>query len=398
MPYYHWRGVDIAGRVRKGKVAASSLQHLDTKLFKQGIALTVSKQVRPSWFLRSVRLPQKIHLFKQLATLMNAGVLLPEALAIVADQLSHPHLQEIMHQLATSVRNGDALSAAMRNASDVFDPLIIHMMSIGQESGNLAQASEGVAQYLEIRHAFQKRIQSALAMPLVTGVFFIIVAGIIFGAIMPRFVDLFSSMQQEVPALTQSMIAVSAFVRSWRMLGLIGMVGIMVATIKRYVQSMRGKPIRDWLSLHLPFVGSVVQNTLVAQQLHAMSVLLARGMPLVQALRITRDVGQNDLFNEQLSLLHDEVAAGSALSTAMASIEPALFTPESMAMVRVGEESGSLSTVLEKAALGYHDAVNRQLRVLTLVVQPLCMILLGLLVALLIFAVYIPIINFSQVI
>ena len=398
MPYYHWRGVDIAGRVRKGKSSAYSLAHLDKKLFKQGIALIKSKQARVSLFSRSIQLSQQIHLFRQLAMLLEAGILLPDALDIVADQLTNMRLQEITHKLAASVTRGYSFSSAVYNYPKVFDPLILQIIAVGYESGNLAHACDAAAIYLETCHVFNKKIQSVLAMPMLTGIFLCVVAGLIFGIILPRFVDLFGSMQQELPPLTRRMIAISSFIRSGNIVYVFGCFILVAAVGKHYFFSDRLRAMRERLVLWLPFIGSIVQNKWIAHLLYGMGVLLSSGMRLMPALQVIRDATKNTFIKQHVVFLINEIHAGSLLSTAMAQIEPSIFNQESIALIRIGEESGNVAVMIQQASELYQSTMQRKLSTLTFLIQPMCLLLLGLLVTLLIFAVYLPIINIAHVI
>ena len=398
MPYYRWTGVDITGTTHKGSSAAQSSKHLDAQLFKRGIALLKNKQVRMPFFARSIRLSQKIQLYQQLATLIFAGVRLPDALDIVADQLNHPRLQDIIYAIGAAVRSGVALSTAIKKYPSVFDPLVVQMITISQESGNLAKGFDVACTYLETQHSFKTSLRSALAIPTLTFVCLIGIAGIIFGAIIPRFGDIFSSMKQELPALTKTMISISLFIRSWYMMGLLLGLGALFGVLRKSMRSHAGKHIFDRLYLSFPFIGMIVQYHFWGYCLQSLALLLQGGMPLVPALHIMYDVCDNTIFKQCLAVLHAEVTAGSLLSNAMAGFPLGTVSQEAISMVRVGEESGNLAKLLEHASYIYHDKLKRQLKIMTFVIQPVCILVLGLLVALLIFAVYMPVINLSQMI
>ncbi len=397
MPYFKWRGVDITGTIRSGKLAARSLKHLDTLLFKRGISLLTGSPAYLFWFSRSISLPVKISWLRQLTVLVESGILLPDALTIVADQLTHPVLQDTAHTVAESVRRGVPFYNAMRQHKKIVDPIVIQLVQVGQESGNLIEALQAAVLYLEMENNFYTKLRSALLMPFIASVFLLSVALVIFGVIVPRFVDIFASLQQNVPPLTQFMMRTSLFIRSWGFFLVVITIIIVCLLIKKYFTTTTGKKIRDRLLLTLPFIGTIIKQQLVAYALQSLALFEKSGVSLVGALQIVAQSTDNSIFQKQLDYLVIEIAGGSSLSEAMRNIPQSFFTDEIIAMVHIGQESGNISTLLEKAADIYHEKVSRQLYLFSIFLQPFLIIMLGLFVSMLIFSVYVPMINLARV-
>ncbi len=397
MPYYKWAGVDIIGTVKKGKLSAQSEKHLNDVLFKRGIALINHSLVSLPFFKRSIRLSDKIHFFRQLATLVDSGVHITEALSIVADQINHPRFHDIVHAIADSVRRGTSLPHALCS-QQLFDPLAIQIIVIGNETGNLCASLEHVVDYLHMQHEVKKEVKKVVMVPLITALFVFVVAGIIFGIIIPRFADLFISMQQEVPKLTQTMIQISNFVYSWQMGLLMFVLFSIGCMVKSFFQNSKGKAIRDQLLIRLPFISTIVRDRSLTYITYSLALLLANGMRIVPALTTIRDAIDNVVFKNYVTILRNEVAGGSSLSEAMMLIPGDIFAPDVIAMIRIGEESGTIDRLLEKVSRVYYEKTKEELRIFTLLLQPLLMVILGLLVAGLIFAVYLPIMSFSQLV
>ncbi len=397
MPYFKWRGVDITGTFRQGKLSARSPKHLDTLLFKRGVALLTSSPAYLFWFSRTIRLPLKIVWLRQLTVLVQSGILLPDALAIVADQLNHPVLQDVVHSIAESVCSGVPLHSAMQQHKRIVGPIVIQLMQVGQESGKLVDALDGAVLYLEMENDFYTKLRSALLMPLLAGLFLVGITLVIFGVIVPRFVDVFSSLQQDIPPLTQLMLRISLFIRSWRLLFCIGIIVLLYWLMKRYFKTPTGKGVRDRLLLRLPFIGSIIQQQLLAYTLQSLALLESSGIDLVLALRIVAHSIDNVVLKEQLDYLSYEVSSGKSLSEAMHGSAYSLFTDDVIAMVHIGQESGNISVLLEKSAQVYREKVSRQLYLFSIFLQPFLIIMLGIFVTMLIFAVYVPMVNLAHV-
>jgi len=396
MPYFRWRAVNLTGSIKRGMLFARSEEHLDQLLLKRQLALLSCKQMR-QLMPRPIRLSNRLQLFQQLTTLIEAGVLIPDALLIVANQTEHPQLQEKMHAVAQMVIAGVALSDALEQTGAIASPIIIQLIRAGEESGKLPLSLEAICSHLSATQDFYQRLQSALMLPAITLLFFCIIIVIIFTVIMPRFIEIFTSMQATIPPLTQTLLSISAFMRSPAMGLLLAVCALFVLLFWRITR--RGKPRRilDTLLLQTPFIGSLLTERFFSYMMRALAVLLEGGMPLSQALAVVKLSVKNHHFIQYLQALEDDILAGTSLSSAMAQQVDGLFSPETIAMIEVGEESGRLPILLLRASEAYHTRVIQRLSWITMLLQPTVMIILGMLVALLIFAVYGPIFNMSRI-
>lgn len=395
MPYYRWQGVNIVGDHKKGLLFARSVEHLDALLMTREIALLTHKPQR-QWMKKPIRMRDKLQFFRQLSVLIDSGVLLSDALCIVGDQLNHPPFQELVHAMAVQVQEGASLGRAVENYPQVFDPITIQLIYAGEESGRMAETLQAISGHIAATQDFYTKLRSALFLPAITLIFFLAIVMIIFVLIMPRFIDIFASMQQEIPPLTKRLLAISEFMRTpWMgimvlVCGLLGIIGW------RLTRRGRGRRIIDVLLMYLPLIGPIVQQRFLGYTMQALSVLLHGGMPIVQALGVVRQSVRNQLFQEQLQKLESQVASGSSLSDAMIRQKWGIAALDVIAMIEVGQESGRLSSLLSRVGHTYYERVSQQLSRLTMLLQPAVMVVLGLLVALLIFAVYGPIFTMSS--
>jgi len=397
MPYFKWVGVNLAGATRKGKTFAQSQQDLDAMLFKRDVALLRCNPCRPSLFLKPINLKQKIHFFRQLSILLHSGILLPEALTLINEQLDHPRLQEVAHNVANDVSSGLLLSDSLKKFPDLFSPVMVQMVHVGTEAGILAESLLMLSDYLESQHEFRKKMRAAILMPALTLLFFFIIALLIFIVIIPRFTMLFSAANQQLPPLTRKLMAISKFMHSWYALMALMVMGIMAFIARAYARSSDGRWYLDALALRLPITADVVRYSSLMYLLRSLAMLLKGGMPLVPAISIAKNSVTNEVLRHHLMYLEREVDAGSSLSQAMAQHPEQLFEQELLSIVKVGEESGQLASMLEQVATSYQGRVDRLLVTVTTLIQPMLMIILGLLVTILIFAVYLPVFNLSNI-
>ncbi len=396
MPYFRWSGVDIMGKDRCGKRFATSLSDLDQILFKRDIALLRCTLARV-WWSGKVKSSAKLVMLKQLATLINSGVLLPDALELVSEQIGHLPLQETMFTIAEDVRHGVAFSKACAQYPHVFDHMTIHMMQVGYDAGNVAQVLEQICAYQEQAHAFRNKLRAAAWLPLLTLGFFVIIALTIFIVIVPKFAQLFQSAHQELPYLTQVVMSISDALRSWYALAGVLTLAVVGIGVRRYSKSKNGKPIIDALVLRVPVLKDSISNSAMVYFLRSMALLLQGGMQLLPALRTAKNVVGNSVLHNHLSKLEYDIESGCSLSQAFMHYDERLFTQELVALTKVGEESGNIGYMLGHAATVYDEKVKRSLLMIATMLQPILMIVLGLLIGLLVFAVYGPIFNMANI-
>jgi type IV pilus assembly protein PilC len=396
MPYYRWRGVELTGNIKKGVLFARSVEHLNHLLIKREIALLTCKPAH-RYFKMPIRLSDKQKVFAQLATLIDAGIRVPEALDIVANQVDHAGLQEIMHDIARQVAEGVSLSSALSVYPHIANQIMVQLVKAGEESGQLAQMLNALCNHLDTMQDFYRQIRSALLLPVITLLFFLGILMIIFIVIMPRFIDIFTSMNKNIPPLTQWLLHISDFMRSPVMGLLCAVIALIVVFMWRFTRSGKGRSFLDRLLLRTPLISTILQQRFLAYVMQTLSVLLAGGMPLLQALTVVRSSIKNSQFASQVEILIGEIESGSSLSDAMARHVDHILSQDVIAMVEVAEASGRLPFLLDRVAHAYQNRVHQRLAWFTLLLQPTVMIILGLLVALLIFAVYGPILSMSSV-
>jgi len=398
MAYFTWKGIDLEGSIHKGKLFARSSVELDALLFKQEIALLSCAPAKQLFFLgRTIHQSQKIQFFKQCAQLLEAGVLLPDALTVIYSQTHHRQWHIVLATISNSVCQGSSLSQALEGYPMVFDSVMINMVHVGQESGRLVESLGLLSDYLTTEHEFGNSMRSAAMVPMITLGFFAVIALAIFIFIIPHFITMFESVKQELPAVTRMMIASSDFFRSWYVLLVIGLIAVSSIVVRSFITTQRGAFVWDSFLLRMPCVGFLITQSSLANFLQAMAMLISGGMHVVPALAVAKGMIGNKRISHHIEIIEKEVQAGSSLSQAMVYEPGQIFGAHAIAIIKVGEESGRLTVLLNQTARMYQESIKKQITLLTTLINPLLMIILGLLITFLVFAVYLPVFNLSNV-
>lgn len=393
MPYFRWVGVTLLGETRKGKLAAHSPHELSDRLLLQGIALLDCHTVYVSTLLWAISPGVKGQIFGRISQLLAAGIMLPEALTISAQQSNHPVLYDSLFNCAIDIKNGVSFANALEKQHKLCDRIAMTMLLAGYESGDVIASCDNVSRYYQAQDQFKNGVRSALAMPLVTLLFFIVITLFIFVFIMPRFADIFSSLHQELPALTRYMLAISNFMRSWSMISLVVGIGGILCAVYYYCKTT-GKNMVESFCVRIPYGGLLIYYHQLGQALHALSLLVNSGVSLSYGLKMVSASVTNSVVKHCLISLYDEIQLGRLLSDAMFS--SAVFLPEVVAVIRVGEETGGLGSSLEYAAHLYKEVLKQMLGRFIFFLQPIMIIILGLLIAALILSVYLPVMELSH--
>jgi len=399
MAYFVWKGIDLGGNEHKGKLFARTKEELDAILFKKEIAMLSCSQAKSSLFVRrSISPALKIQFFRQLSELISAGVLLPDALMVICSQTYHVKLQDVLTHVAASVQEGNSLSQALSKYPLVFEPIMVHMVHAGTESGHLVSALDMLSNYLSMIHDFKQKLRSACLVPAVTFGFFFIVALLIFILIIPHFVSMFQSVKQDLPYITHLMIGISDFLRSRYLLFTACACIVSSMLVRSFIKTERGCMLKDSVLLRLPMIGKIIQLSSLSSFLQALTMLTGGGMQLVPAMAIAQETVNNSVIKQHIRIIEHEVRSGSSLSQAMMYEPGQIFGAQAIAIIRVGEESGRLTVLLQRTAMMYQDQIKRTISAITKVINPLLMVVLGLLITFLIFAVYLPVFNLSNII
>lgn len=391
MPFYAWKGVNLRAQDCKGFCFARNRQELEAYLFKKDIALLSSKP-KKMLFNRAISKQSRIDYFLQIKMLIQAGMHVPHALRLVAQQTNIPVLTSKAHSIADHVESGSTISHALSQHKKIFNTLICHLMSVGQESGNLIACLDVLTMHLEAMESFRARLRTALLLPAITFAFFISVIVIMLVVIVPQLANVFASMHRELPAATQTMVNVSNLLRSGKIFLILGMCAVLLSVVYLYLRTESGKIKRDSLLLNMPIVKQIIINKTMAHFFQSLQLLLKGGLPLLTAIKIVKASLTNHEIKDMIASIEQEINAGSSLAQALEPFEM-LCSPDVISLISIGQESGNLVAILERISTIYQNRLLKSLNRINALFQPFLLILLGLMITGLILAMYSPVMN-----
>jgi type IV pilus assembly protein PilC len=326
--------------------------------------------------------------------LITAGIPLVQSCDILLQSQKHALLSKLIQTIKSDLENGKALSAALRKHPLRFDTLSCHLVEIAEYSGTLDNMLKRIADHKEKSHALKNKIKQALFYPAIIVFVAIIVSLTMLIVVIPRFAELFASFHGQLPWLTQQVIKLADLLqRYWC---LVFLPFFMVFTLKHFAKkSLRLKAAIDHYLLKIPITGELLQKFIIARYSRTLATQIAAGVPITQALKMMIDTSNNHIFKTATKNIQLDISAGQNLNKAMLAANA--FPPLMIQMVKVGEESGSLEFMLEKIAEFYEDEIEFWIGNFSHLLEPLIIIILGVLIGGLVIAMYLPIFKLGTV-
>ncbi len=396
---FAWEGTDKRGNKIKGESNAASLALVRAELRRQGIAASKVKQkAQPLFGSRKKKILSKdIAIFmRQLATMMSSGVPLVQAFDIVGRGHDNPSMQEMLLSIKADIEGGTALASALGKYPLYFDDLVCNLVEAGEQAGVLEELLDKIAIYKEKTESLKAKIKKALTYPIAVIVVAIIVTAIIMIFVIPQFESLFAGFGAELPAFTQMVVKMSKFVSSWWWLMLGASVGIFMGFGAAYKRSRKMRENMDKLLLKIPVIGDIMHKAAIARFSRTLSTMFAAGVPLVEALESVSGATGNVIYSNAVLQMKDDVSTGQSLNLSMKL--KGLFPHMVVQMVAIGEEAGSLDSMLGKVADFYEEEVDNAVDNLSSLMEPMIMSFLGIVIGGLVIAMYLPIFQMGNAI
>lgn len=390
---YSWEGKDKTGKQLKGEMRAAGTVVVTATLRRQGIKVTKIKKTQSGGNITD----KDITLFtRQLATMMKSGVPLLQAFDIVARGHTNRAVSKLLIDIKTDVETGSNLTDAFRKYPLYFDALYCNLVGAGEAAGILDGILDRLATYKEKIQAIKGKIKSALFYPISIIVVAFVITAVIMIFVIPAFKDLFEGFGAELPAPTLLVMTISDFFVDywWAILGIVGggVYGFMYAW-KRSIPMQR---IMDRLMLKLPIFGEVIRKATIARWSRTLSTMSAAGVPLVDSLDSVAGAAGNFIYYEATKNIQLEVSTGNSLMASMAGTN--VFPSMVIQMVAIGEEAGSLDSMLGKIADFYEAEVDDAVDALSSLMEPMIMVVLGTLIGGMVVAMYLPIFKMGMVV
>lgn len=392
-----YKGKDRKGNKVEGELSGSSSSLVKAQLMKQGIRATnVRKKPKPLFGGGGKKIkPMDIALFtRQMATMMKAGVPLVQSFDIVADGSDNPNITSLVKSIKEEVASGSSFAGTLRKHPKYFDDLFCNLVESGEQSGALETMLDRIATYKEKTEQLKAKIKKALTYPIAVVVVAIVVTGILLVKVVPQFAETFSSFGADLPAFTLFVLNLSDLAQQYWFIILAAVVafGASFNTLKQRSAAFRA--FIDKNIVKVPVVGDIVYQSIVARFARTLSTTFAAGVPLIDALESVAGATGNSIYEKAVLKIREDVSTGTQLNVSMSQSK--VFPSMLIQMTIIGEESGALDDMLDKAANYYEEAVDNLVDSLTALMEPFIMSVLGVLVGGLMIAMYLPIFQMGQ--
>ncbi|MFA5362988.1 MAG: type II secretion system F family protein [Candidatus Omnitrophota bacterium] len=329
----------------------------------------------------------------QLATLVKSKVPLFEAINIIFSQTENPRFKQIVSSISVELKDGKTLSEALNRYPQVFPLLYVNMVRSGESGGVLDETLRRLAKFREEQEEVRANISSALAYPIFILIVGLITIIVLFTFGIPRLVSLFSDVKQALPLPTRILISISNLMRNYWYLGLI-FIGFFVFMFKRRQVNKKQKIVFDRFKLNLPLLGNFMKKAMLAEFVRTFALLLANGVPVLEALQITVPTINNEVFRLELEKVHGDIIMGTPLSQSMK--KSSWFPPFLTNMIAVGERGGNLQEVLLEVAIFYEREVHKMNKIMTALLEPAIILVMGLVVGFIVMAMLMPIFEINM--
>lgn len=401
MPVYNYKAINDKGESVKGVISAESVKLASDKLRKGGVYLSSIKEAtgarRSSRSLpwSGVSISELAVMTRQFSTLISAGLPLETSLVALYEQTDDQKLKEILSEVRNRLSEGSSLHAALEEHKSVFSDLYVSMVRAGEASGTLDVVLDRLADFLEKQLELTSKIRGAMIYP---AIMFVVGMGVLvfmMTFVIPKVADIFEASNKALPFVTVVLIGASDFLRENFALLLVFM-AVVFFFAHRYVNTPSGKKIYDILSLRIPVFGKMSSKVMISRFTRTLATLLSSGIPLLDAVKVSESVLGNSLYVDNIRDVRVKVAEGSAFGDCLG--QTGIFPPLVVRMVSVGEEAGKVEVMLSKVADMYDTEVDGMLSTLTSLLEPVMILIMGVIMGFIVFAILLPVLNLTSVI
>ena len=398
---FSYQARDASGKIVSGVQEALNEDNAVTSLMSRGLMVlslqakaAASRSKKKTWKVKETDLV----LFRQLSTMIEAGISLVQALTALYDQ-SDPKrqrgLRQVISDVVTRVQGGETFNESIAKHPRVFDRLFVSMVKAGEHGGLLAEILDRLAGFLEASARLRKKVKSAMTYPVIVICIAFAITTFLIVKVVPIFGEIFKDFGAKLPAPTQFLIDVSDFMRNdWYFL--IAIVAGVFFGIRTFVRSTRGKQIWDRWKLKLPVFGPLIHKICMSRFARTFAQLIRSGVPILEVIDIVAGASGNHVVETSIKGVGEDVERGDNLSVAM-SKKP-IFPPMMLRMVSAGEATGKIDTMLEKMADFWDEEIEALLDALTSLIEPMLIVFLGVIVGGIVIAMFLPIFKLNEVV
>ena len=405
MPVFVWEGKTAQGKVLKGEMEAVSQEVVLARLRSQRIqpiparvrekGKGLEKELTIPGFGAKVGATDVMHFTRQFATMIDAGLPIVQGLDILSTQSENKAFRNIIRTIKQDVESGFTLADALKKHPKVFDDLYVNMVAAGEVGGVLNTILNRIAIFIEKADKLKRKVKGAMIYPATIVVVAVAVVTVLLLFVIPVFAELYGGMGKALPAPTQITINLSNFFRAYFIYMVFAIAGIVVA-LRMYYKTEQGRLAMDGFMLKLPIVGDLIRKVAVARFSQNMSILLTSGVPILDGLAITAKTAGNKVVEKAIMNARISISQGKTVAEPLA--ESKIFPPMVCQMVAIGENTGALDQMLKKVAEFYEDEVDNAVANLTALMEPLIMVVLGVILGGLVISMYLPIFQLGSLI
>lgn len=401
MPVFKYSAKDGSGKKMEGTLEAASSYELVNSLRGKGLTVVSvetksgdekTEQEKPPAHGK-VKLGQLSVCYRQLATMLEAGVPIVDAIEDIADQSENFNLGRILKDVSHRIKNGSSFSDALKKYPNVFSQLVVNMAATGEESGNLPTIMEDLASYIEDQVALIRQVKGAVTYPIFIAGFFILCVSFVIFFLIPKFQAIFCSFGAQLPPLTLIVLGISSFMIRNIIYELV-FLGILIAGFVAYGRTDRGKHSYAQLKISFPIFGNLFHKVILSRFCRSLATLIEGGVSVIQSLSISSRASGNILVEDFVSETISGIEKGSNISNELR--KSPLFPKMMVKMIQVGEESGTVPKMLMRLSKFYNEEVKVAVSALTSIIEPLLIIVLGGFVLIVVLAIYLPIFQIAS--
>ena len=393
---FTWSGLDKGRKKASGEIEATNIQAARLLLRRQGIKVKKLRKTSSGLsFGQTVKVKDIVFTTRQLATMIEAGIPVAQSLRGIATGHDNPAVKSLLNRIRGDIEAGTNLSVSLKKHPQHFNRLYTSLVSVGEESGTLDNLMNNIAGYLEKMENIKSKVKSALFYPALVIIVAIVIVAVLLIVVIPEFETLFSDFGADLPSLTKWVVSLSHSLQErWY----IYLGGAMVAGFLftySYKRSTKMQHFLDRLILRFPIFGPIIRKAVLARIARTLAIMFGAGIPLVDALETVANAAGNRVYRDGILHVRREVSTGRTLENSMA--ETKLFPGMMLQMVATGEEAGELETMLGKVADFFENEVDNAVAVISSLIEPLLIIVLGIIVGTIVIAMYLPIFKLGAV-
>jgi len=401
MPTYQYIAIAGDGKKVKGSIAAENPYSARKQLRVRSIHPTSINEVTSGQERKAAVLSvfgkgkktQIIDFTKQLATLLNSGIKLTEALSVLTAQISDTRLKNAFADIRDRVVTGESITDGLKDYSDYFDVVYVSMVRVGEVTGTLGQSLATIAGFMEKRQKVESKVMTAMIYPIVLIIFCIAAVLFLTIKVIPTVAVQIKKAGQDLPWITKQLMNVSYVMTSWWLIVVIAATVAIVVGYRRFVRTQRGAYVRDKFLLSLPLFGPLIKQRVVARFASTLSTLLVSGLSMADSLRVVAEVTGNSLMKKAVEQSRERILAGADIATPLR--DSGVIDPAVAHMVAVGEKSGELETMLKNISENLEASTDTVIERLSAALEPLIIIVMAAIIGIIAYATLLPILELS---